>query len=295
MSDKIRNLYRGDCLEILAEYIAPQSVDLIYLDPPFNSKTNYNLPFRHKDKNYKPVEAFKDIWTWTDDNTRRLREMESDTRTRRLASIVKFAQEMEQSPNSSRRTKSSLASYLIGMVDRLQACRRVLKETGSIYLHCDPAAGHYLKLLMDAIFGSPQFRNEIVWNYNKWTNAANYFQRNHDTLLFYSKDKKYTFNKQYWMTAHKQKVTERGWDSNKVEGGIRQLLVYNKELAADEISNPKYARVVYRDNKPEGTAISDTWSDIQYIASTAKERLGYPTQKPLALLERIIKASSNPR
>ncbi len=286
-----RALYTGDCLAIMDEHIPDSSIDLIYLDPPFNSNSRYNLPFKNKDRSLRPVEAFKDTWKWTERDTEDLRRLERNPLTRSLADLIKFAGDGERGIGT--RGKSSLAAYLMNMTLRLRAMRRVLKDSGSIYLHCDPTASHYLKLVMDAIFGKKNFRNEIIWSYNKWTNAAKYFQRNHDVLLFYSKTDNYTFNKQYWITAHKAKVLSRGWDSNKVSGGIRQLLVYDKKMAAKEINDPKYDKVVYLDDKPKGTAVSNVWHDIPYLASGANERLGYPTQKPLALLERIIKASSN--
>ena len=273
-----QTIWTGDNLDIMRG-MNSASVDLIYLDPPFNSNANYAAPIGSQ----AAGAAFKDTWGLDDVNLAWHGEVKHERPG--LYDLL----------NATRRIHGdSMMSYLIYMAIRVMEMRRLLKADGSIYLHCDSTASHYLKLLMDAVFGWKNFRNEVVWSYNKWTNAARYFQRNHDTLLFYSKGDEYDFNKQYWMTKHKAKITARGWDSNKVSGGIRQLLVYDRQRAANEINNPKYDRVVYLDDKPAGTAVSDVWHDVPYLASRSKERLGYPTQKPLALLKRIIKASSDP-
>lgn len=181
-------------------------------------------------------------------------------------------------------------SYLHFMYERLTLMRDLLAEDGSIYLHCDPTMSHYLKLLMDEVFGPDQFRNEIVWLYRKWTNAAGYFQRNHDVILFYSKSNGYLFNKLFNPNSPQAAKYERGWDTNRVSG-VKQLIVYNEEKAKAEMASGKYDRIVYRLD-PEGTAFADWW-ELNYLSSKSNERLGYPTQKPMQLLERIIKASSN--
>ena len=162
-----RILYANDCLNILndADNLPDDSLDLIYLDQPFNSNSTYNLPFKGRDRSLKPVEAFEDTWTWMSEDAERLKRMERDPRSRSLATIVKFAQEVEETFGRRSRGKSSLAAYLLNMALRLNPMRRVLKPTGSIYLHCDPTASHYLKLVMDAIFGKDNFRNEIIWAY----------------------------------------------------------------------------------------------------------------------------------
>ena len=256
-------------------------MDLIYLDPPFNSNQFYVAAFGDKGM----VRAqLRDIWRWTaeTENTYQRRIPHG-----RLLDCLRgiILQTGEQ---------SKMAAYCVYMGRRLAEMHRVLKPTGSIYLHCDPHANAYLRILMDAIFGENQFRNEIVWHYNKWTNAASHFQRNHDTVFFYAKSGKAKYNKQFQMTAHKKRVIDRGWDSNVVQGGVRQLLVYDRAKAAGEMDKDKYDRIVYRDQSNQGTAVPDVWADINYLSSGAKERVGYPTQKPLSLLERIIKASSNP-
>ena len=316
-----RILYAADCLDVLKgeDELPDESVDLIYLDPPFNSNSNYNLPFKGRDKSLKPVEAFKDTWEWTADDNGRLAAMEADPRTRSLATIVKFAQEVEGA-RSGRRAKPSLAAYLINMSIRLLAMRRVLKETGSIYLHCDPTAGHYLKLLMDSVFGKKNFRNEIVWQRRQDTHnlATKHMGRIHDVILWYGVSPKSRYRIQYlpydeeYLRKLYNKRDERGryrllpctneaggnkpyefkgvvrawrFKPERMESMYEQSLLYQ----AKEGSPFQYKK--YLDDA-KGVPIQDVWVDIP--SARGKERLGYPTQKPLALLERIIKASSNP-
>ena len=269
----------GDNLAVLKE-LPDECVDLIYLDPPFNSNQFYVAAFGDKGMVRSQL---RDIWRWTVETEIAFQRLPHG----RLLDCLKGIrlQTGEQ---------SKMAAYCVFMGRRLAEMRRVLKPTGSIYLHCDPHANAHLRILMDAIFGENQFRNELVWRYNKWTNAASHFQRNHDTVFFYAKSSEARYNKQFQMTPHKARVIAKGWDSNVVQGGIRQLLVYDRAKAAGEMAKEKYDRIVYRDQSEDGTAMSDVWGDINYLSSGAKERVGYPTQKPLALLERIIKASSNP-
>ena len=160
--------------------------------------------------------AFTDVWEWGEAADARLARITQGHMSRHHPLFpVRHAKKSISALNQFLPQKGML-SYLTYMAERLAFCHALLKETGSIYLHCDPTASHYLKMVMDDIFGAPNFRNEIVWCYNKWTNACKYFQRNHDIILFYTKSDKYTFNKLYGMTPHKMKVEERGWDSNKV-------------------------------------------------------------------------------
>ncbi len=259
-----RILYAVDCLQILKdEDVLPTgSVDLIYLDPPFNSNSTYNLPLRDKYKTASPVEAFTDTWHWTDEDDTQLQMLHADPRTRVLADLVRFAQGTE------RGKKTSLAAYLLNMASRLIFMRRVLKDSGSIYLHCDPTASHYLKLIMDAIFGRQNFRNEVVWGYRTGGVSKKWFGRKHDVILFYVHAEKapYTFNLQ----------KERS---------------YNRDFRPYRFKNVKE----YQDEEGKWYTLAsmrDVW-ELNAIGRTSKERLGYPTQKPLALLERIIKTSSN--
>lgn len=288
----IRSLYRGDCLDILDNYIEPESVDLVYLDPPFNSQSIYNLPFKGKDKTHKPVEAFKDTWTWRDkadeygfsDNDR-LEMLRSNLKLQDLAFLVDFARKQDTQ-------KNSMGAYILSMIWRLQAIHKVLKDTGSIYLHCDPTADHFLRIVMDCVFGRDNFRNQIIWHYGKWTNNIKSFQRNHDVLLFYSKTQNYHFNRQYQVSYDKQRKLETGWQINH-PGGIKQLIVYNKRKAQKKIDEGGYDTIIYQPDIPT-VNMHATWHDINILNSQAHERLGYATQKPLALLTRIIRASSNP-
>lgn len=299
-----RRLLRGDCLCALdadysasiqcsgLEVLAEHSVDLIYLDPPFNSKQHYNLPFQALIKagkaDAKAVSAFEDTWSW-DQETHNLRAWAAQrwAKDRKWAAICRF---LDALPTILRRREPPLTAYLLHMAVRLLAMRRVLKPTGSLYLHCDPTASHYLKILMDAIYGEKNFLNEVVWSYRKWTNAARYFQRNHDILLAYSKERGQNFfEKLFDSDAPQQKKYERGWDVNVVEGGIRQLLVYDEAKAEYKIGEGNYDRIVNMTERAK-VALPDCWQ-IPILNSQAVERLGYPTQKPLALLERIIRAS----
>ena len=266
-----RELYRGDCLDILRNHVQPESVDLVYLDPPFNSNANYNLPFKGKNKDYEAVEVFADTWTWTAENDAQLAEMEAgrDLSMKAVAQIVRLAQDVESMERSGvrRARTNSLASYLLNMSQRLMEMRHVLKETGSVYLHCDPTASHYLKLVMDATFQKRNFRNEIAWCYRGGGVPKNAFARKHDILLFYCKSEAASFTTQYvdYSEATEALVKSKGGVS--IDGKARDL--------------------------SRGATMPDWWIKINSLQTWSPERLGYPTQKPLALLERIIKASSN--
>ena len=328
-----RILYAADCLDVLhdEDELPSESIDLIYLDPPFNSNSNYNLPFKGRDKSLKPVEAFTDTWEWTADDNGRLAEMERDPRTRSLATIVKFAGEVEQARTRGRGRKPSLAAYLINMSLRLLAMRRVLKKTGSIYLHCDPTASHYLKLVMDAIFGRKNFRNEIVWQRTNRGHkgsqfAPRYYRTNTDTLFFYSKADSYKFYIDRVLLPYEDGYEERTYKYVDSKGRYSRSSPFNRRGASPRpnlcyeykgfsapwpsgwtISLETLKRMenegdieyvdgnIYRKVRPRGgKRSSNLWLFSEIGGTFGKERLGYPTQKPLALLERIIKASSNP-
>ena len=343
-----RILYAADCLDVLhdEDELPDESIDLIYLDPPFNSNSNYNLPFKGRDKSLKPVEAFKDTWEWTPDDNGRLNEMERDPRTRSLATIVKFAQEVERVRTRGRGRKPSLAAYLINMSLRLRAMRRVLKKTGSIYLHCDPTASHYLKLVMDAIFGKKNFKNHITWKRTGAHSSARKWGPISDNILFYTKTGKYTWNKIYqkydqeYIDKYYCNTDERGryriltltgpglvkkgesskeWKGYNPSDDGRHWAVPTKSLQsaypdldlslfsvherlelldkAGFIRWPKKGKIPQQKrylNNSEGVLIQDNITDIRPLKYRSHEHLGYPTQKPIALLERIIKASSNP-
>jgi site-specific DNA-methyltransferase (adenine-specific) len=231
--------------------------DLIYLDPPFNSKRMYSAPVGTK----AAGASFKDMWTWEDVNDAyldRLVEKYPD-----LVSYIKAVKTIHS---------EAMMAYVMYMAQRLIEMHRVLKSTGSLYLHCDPTASHYLKNVLDAIFGRNNFINNIVWCYNTQGKPKKGFAKKHDDILFYAKDKnKFKFNK---VTILPNDVPRY----NKIEPETGR---------AYQIDGKGYK--YYLD---DGRYCPDYW-DIQALNSQAKERTGYPTQKPLALLHRIIKASSN--
>lgn len=288
----MNTLYYGDCLTIMKNMMKANSVDLIYLDPPFNSNRAYNAIY--KDETGRPlpdqIEAFCDLWTLDQDREDQIRELPITMRDHDVDdSVVEFWITWVK---ALRHTHPKLLAYLSYMVERLLEMKIMLKPTGSIYLHCDPTCGHYIKVMMDGVFGHENFRNEIIWHYGKWTNEARAFQRNHDTILFYSKSDVHTFNKLFQLSKDKEKKLKVGYQVNR-PSGVKQLIVYDRHKAIRKIREGNYDAIVYKDDDEPGVAMHDVWSDINILNSQAKERLGYPTQKPLALLERIIKASSN--
>lgn len=314
------SFYFGDNLHIVRDYIADESVDLIYLDPPFNSNATYNLLFRSPDRNRwsdAQIATFEDSWSWGELADAQYREL---TRSSSRVADVVGALHRLLGP-------SDMLAYLVMMAARLAELHRALKQTGSLYLHCDPTASHYLKVLLDGIFGAQNFRNEVIW---RRTNAHNVkskmFPRVHDSILFVTKSDKYTWNKTYMEYSPEQlsryKTDERGrvytgQDLTMIGGSadrkvswrgatppphrswgasIEQLeewwaagLILTKRDGTPRLDGRK----VFLDEKP-GKQADSLWTDIQRIGNTAGERLGYPTQKPVALLERIIAASSNP-
>ena len=271
---KRRQLFCGDCLTIMREHIADSSIDLIYLDPPFNSNSTYNLPFRPKDKSVRPAAAFIDRWSWTDDNAKVLRAWSNAPERRTLTQIIEVAKTQDGKITN---TSPSLAAYLVNMAERLLEMKRVIRPTGSIYLHCDPTASHYLKLLMDAIFGKVNFRNEIVWCYTGPTNSKSWFARKHQTIFFYAASKAVKFYPDAVRIPYKNLNIQHQEVGGSGIGG---------SLTPDNLT--KYTE---RGKIPE-----DHWHEsydkMSPVGRKKNEYLGYPTQKPLALLKRIILASS---
>jgi len=290
-------LYYGDNLEILRKYIKDESVDLCYIDPPFNSKRNYNQIYNNVGKeDIAQAQAFVDTWTWNTIASEGFDEITANKNGVFTAQSINLIIGLEKVLG-----KGSLFAYLVSMTQRIAEIYRVLKPTGSFYLHCDPTASHYLKLVCDASFciNGGEFRNEIIWHYRRWTNVQQQFQSMHDVIFFYSKSNQVTFNfTEVDMSESQKKKFTRGWDSNVIssdKGKYSQLIVYNKQKFDEAVKNnrlnpAKYKNIVFRD-KPT-VAASDVII-MPTLNSQAKERLGYPTQKPEALLERIIKASSN--
>ncbi|MCY4010046.1 MAG: DNA methyltransferase [Anaerolineaceae bacterium] len=290
--DASNTLFYGDSLNVLTEQLAAASVALIYLDPPFNSKRDYNMPLGGKAQ----ASVFQDTWEWSDEQEEArqyIAARDADLRGR-LDALQDFVRLTlgERSP---------LQAYLIYMAARLLACRRVLKETGSIYLHCDPTAGHYLKLLMDAVFGGGNFRNEIIWAYKSRPQAKRYFGRKHDTILLYAVSDQHIFN---WEAVARPLTAESISKYRLVDEEDRKYRLQGRGITGSPIRSAKDVDPKWEIERPElvvrdyldekiGVAREDWWTDINLLNQSAKERLGYPTQKPLALLERIIQASSN--
>ncbi|MBV5311567.1 site-specific DNA-methyltransferase, partial [Chromatium okenii] len=271
-------LYYGDNLDVLRNKIKDDTIDLCYIDPPFNSKRNYFQIYTNVGKeDQAQAQAFIDAWTWNALADRALLEIignEGGRYTRQTIELIKGLDAVLG--------RSGLLSYLVSMTQRVNEIQRVLKPTGSFYLHCDPTASHYLKLILDSVFCARggDFRNEIIWCYRRWTAVSNKFQRIHDVVLYYTKsDKGITFNIQYepygdWIKkdyGYIDEETGKRWRWHTVKGN-------------------RYK--VFLEDENKGVKIGDWWQ-INILGSTAKERLGYPTQKPEALLERIIQASSN--
>ena len=339
MKFPVKALYYGDNLDWLRKFDG-ESVDLVYLDPPFNSNADYNVIFREHKVGAEPVsssaqtKAFTDTWHWGPDDEQALDELL--TINGELADFLNHT--------VGRLGKNDLSAYLVMMGTRLVELHRVLKPTGSLYLHCDPTASHYLKLVLDIIFGPENFRNEIIW---KRTTAHSdtklRFPNVTDTILFFAKSSaarfKPTFvphNKEYTQRFNMDDDDGRGtyqtYDMTAPDGGgmatinkttgkpngwyewmgfpspprgwrykpetMQKLhdegrIWYPKKLdgSFDFGRRPRLKRYLA---EQEGSIITNLWDDIFPINSQAKERLGYPTQKPLALLERIISASSNP-
>jgi DNA modification methylase len=275
----MNTLYYGDNLDILKNYIKDETIDLIYLDPPFQSGKNYNIIFQPKTGEIKgatsQIKTFEDTWRWGEEAEKEYTELITGSLTTELPSqkLIDLMKAMR-----GYLAECPLLAYLCMMAPRLMEMRRTLKDTGSIYLHCDPTASHYLKILMDAVFGARNFRNEIVWHYDIGGKPKNDFRRKHDVILRYTKGKMVTWNEIRLSSLNPKRY-------NKVDkNGKRYYEGYGGKWK-------KYL--------DEGTPADDVWSFVREqqfrtLNSQAKERLGYPTQKPEALLERIIKASSNP-
>ena len=332
------HLFFGDNLDILRQHIADESVDLIYLDPPFNSNATYNVLFRERsgEESAAQITAFDDTWRWSLESELAYQ----DVITHQGGKVGELLAAMRAFLG-----QNDMMAYLTMMAQRMVELHRVLKPTGSIYLHCDPTASHYLKLLMDAVFGADNFRNEITWQRTGSHGGAKRWGPVHDVIFFYAASNKNRWNRtfqgysleyinDYYKYEDKQGkyrlVTLTGagtrtGDSGKEWRGVnptdsgrhwavpRQSLqnAYPDRTDLDALSTQQKldllddADLVYwppRGRVPQqkrylaespGVPIQDIITDIRPIGSHAQERLGYPTQKPESLLERIISASSN--
>lgn len=316
-------LYYGDNLDILRDrdYFPNACVDLIYLDPPFNSNRSYNVLFKDESglDSEAQITAFDDTWHWGYAAEETYRDLVTDA-PERVSTAIEALRRLIGS--------NQMMAYLVMMAARLVELHRVLKPTGSLYLHCDPTASHYLKILLDAIFGPERFVNEIIWKrtsaHSDVHQGAKHLGRVHDVILFYAKPEHVRnevyqeYDPQYIQQrfTYVEETTGRRYKTSDMTGpggaakgnpqyevlGVTRYWRYSRErmeqfLREGRIHQARPGAVPrlkqYLDEMP-GIPIQDVWVDIPPINSQAAERLGYPTQKPLALLERIIQASSNP-
>ncbi|MBF6604134.1 MAG: restriction endonuclease [Chloroflexi bacterium] len=321
-------LYYGDNLDILRRYIPDESVDLVYLDPPFNSNRDYNVIFKDESgrKSDAQLLAFEDTWHW------------GPSAEATYAYLTNTARHEGRVPNTVSTIVAALRAgvgenqmmaYLVEMAVRLVELRRVLKPTGSLYLHCDPTASHYLKLVLDAIFGPKNFVNEIIWKrstaHSDRAQGSRHFGRLHDVVLVYAKSDLYLWNQLYeplgadYAASHYPHVepgSGRRYGLDNITGpggaakgnpeyevmGVRRYWRYSRDRMQELIDAgriiqpspgavPRFKRYL---DESAGRPIQDVWDDIAPVNSQAKERLGWGTQKPLTLLERIVSTSSNP-
>jgi len=265
-------------------------VDLIYLDPPFNSKRFYSAPIGSR----AAGSSFKDMWTWDDVN-----EAYLETLAGKYPALTTFIASIGVIHSD------AMKAYLTYMAQRIIEMHRILKDTGSLYLHCDPTASHYLKIVLDEIFGRSNFRNEITWKRSTMKGGkskSNQYARNHDVIFYYTKSNEYKYIKPFIDFSDEYKKRFK-YNDNDGKGFYRkdQPIGPRTESRIEELKKDgriftdtdgklkiKHYLIDY-----EGVAVDDNWIDIKEINVMSKERIGYPTQKPLALLHRIIKASSN--
>lgn len=335
--DQKNRLYFGDNLDVMRRYLADESVDLVYLDPPFNSNRNYSVIFNRNGEvpldASAQIEAFEDTWQWTHVTDEQYAEYQQTMPNRVADALSAFRTLLGE---------NDAMAYLVNMAPRLVELHRVLKPTGSLYLHCDPTMSHYLKVLLDAIFDARFFRNEIIWKRTGAHGSAKRYAPLHDVLLMYSKSATYTWNQKYgpyeedYLETKFAKADESGrrfqdisltgpdtraGDSGKPwrdvdptatnrHWALPRYLVDQGIVPAGATTQEKLDRLdeagyIYWTSKgtprlkffvedAAGMPLADIWPDIRPLNSQAAERLGYPTQKPLALLERLIEASSNP-
>ncbi|MBM3235004.1 site-specific DNA-methyltransferase [Candidatus Poribacteria bacterium] len=273
-------LYYGDNLDILRNYIADDSIDLIYIDPPFNSNQAYNVIFAENNGSLSQaqIRAFEDIWYWAKETEETFSKIMEETPRNIAKCLESFRNFLGE---------SNMMAYLTMMTIRLIELHRVLKPTGSFYLHCDPTASHYLKVVLDQVFGIKNFQNEIVWCYKERELSKKHWNRKHDVILFYMKDYgKHTFNWKEVAESYSEYTLRRKFKYKDDKG-------YYRLRYKDGRTDPKEeGEDTYRQYESIGVPPRDWWQ-IPILNQAAKERLGYPTQKPEALLERIIKASSN--
>ena len=356
LGTNINKLFYGDNLEILRRYIVGESVDLIYLDPPFNSKADYNILFKEPsgEQSTAQIQAFSDSWHWDDAARQSYEYLTGNDVDVKVANLAEALYRVLG--------KNDMTAYLFMMANRLIELHRVLKPTGSLFLHCDPTASHYLKLMLDAIFGASNFRNEIIWRRTGSHNKINRYAPIHDVILFYSKTEKYKWKspKRPYMKGHideyfiKDKdgyktnyygnvLTGsgiRGGDSGKPWRGFNpteknrhwaipkavlddideDLSNLTTQQKLDRLFELSYVKIIPDQSLPiyerhlksdDGQPLSDIWAfqpytngtvfgtdegideDVRWLSTRDKERLGYQTQKPVALLKRIIESTTD--
>lgn len=321
----LNKLYYGDNLDVLREHVETESVDLVYLDPPFNSNRSYNVLFKEKsgDEAQAQIEAFDDTWTWSHETEALYVELMNGSASLKVKDALEAMRKLLGD--------NDVLAYLVMMTARLVELHRVLKATGSLYLHCDPTASHYLKMILDAIFGLDRFRSEIIWKRYGSHNDAKGYGAVHDTILYYVKGRTAKFNKQYQQydeayVRERFRFTDpdgRRWaEQNLSSPNPRPNLTYpytasngvtyqppanGWKVSLERMRELDAQGRLHYPSKPggrlrlksyldegKGVPVQDVWTDVLSIGGTSAERLGYPTQKPIALLERIIKASTDP-
>ncbi|MCK9374798.1 MAG: hypothetical protein M0P73_01470, partial [Syntrophobacterales bacterium] len=313
-------LYFGDNLDVLRKHIPVASIDLIYLDPPFNSNATYNMLFKEPsgEQSAAQITAFDDTWKWGP----QAEEAFDETIMAGPPNLAELLKALHQALH-----RTNMLAYLSMMAVRLVELQRVLKPTGSLFLHCDPTASHYIKLILDNIFSPKNFRNEIIWERSQPKgHATTRFSRAHDTIFYYSKSEKLVFNPQF--TEHAPGYLEKFYryvepetlrrytldnlaNPNKErpnltyefppDSGTVRVWRWTKErmmeawaegrvIIPEEGGVARYKRYL---DEMQGTLVKDIWHDIEHLHGSSNESIGYQTQKPEALLERIIRAASN--
>lgn len=315
-------LFYGDNLAVLREHVRDESVDLVYLDPPFNSAASYNVLFRSPsgEQSQAQIEAFEDTWHWNETAELAFSEVEASRTNSQAATMLRAIR--------STLGENDMMAYLAMMAVRLIELHRVLKSTGSLYLHCDPTASHYLKIVLDAIFGKETFKNEIIWQrshaHSDGKQGSKHFGRVSDTILFFTKTDTSTFISQYipydeaYIARDYRRTDADGrryrLDNLQGPGGaengnpvyevmgvtrpwrykeskMRELEARGRVVQTKLGAVPQFKRYL---DEGAGVPLQNIWTDMPGINNRAGEFLGYPTQKPVALLERILSASSNP-
>jgi len=308
----MKNLFFGDNLSVLREHIGSASVDLVYLDPPFNPTVNYNILFEEESGAMAgaQVEAFRDMWKWGE-----LAELAYEDVMRAGGDLALVMRGLRAWLG-----QSAMMAYIAMMATRVLELRRILTPSGSLYLHCDPKASHYLKVILDTAFGADCFRNEIIWKRTSGHSDARRYGSVHDSVLFYTRDQDYTWNQVYqpydpayvaqyyryedeggrkFMSGDLGAAGLQGGGYDYVWKGVRRVWrVPRQKMKQLDTDN----RIFYTRNgiprikryldEAKGLPCQDVWTDIEALRSWHAEKLGYPTQKPVALLERIISASS---